>query len=434
MALAIFRALRTYSYEIFHRPSINLAPIDGIRALSMLGVLLYHVFFLIRLFATPEQFQQLVLETPWYLGWVWTLDYTVDAFFVISGYLIAMLLFREHSRTGSIDLKRFYWRRYLRLTPAYFAFIGLYLLLSPRPEPNLWANLLYVQNFITLPEMSMPWTWTLAVEEQFYLLFPLLLLWVVLKSRSPLTMLILLLAASAVIAVVVAMRHDAMWNKSYVDSFFINEEFLIYYDAFYVNLHTRFGPFISGAIAAYLVHYHRDWIEGLRQRPLLFNGISIAALAALAWILGSNPYTGEPGMILSRWHLTNDRNLFGIALSWVIIASLGNAGVMRPLQQFLSLKIWYPFAQLSYSMYLMHYGIVILVLMNLLANLKHQGLVEPGMVFPYEWLLPAFLIALVVTTILAFVLCVLVEKPFMHLRDHLSSSKRKVAPVLGTSA
>jgi peptidoglycan/LPS O-acetylase OafA/YrhL len=430
----VFRALRSYTIEIFHRPSANLAPIDGIRALSMLGVLLYHIFFLIRLFATPEQFQQLVLETPWYLGWVWTLDYTVDAFFVISGYLIAMLLYREHSRTGSIDLKRFYWRRYLRLTPAYFAFIGLYLLLSPRPEPNLWANLLYVQNFITLPEMSMPWTWTLAVEEQFYLLFPLLLLFVVLKSRSPLLILVLLLAAAAVITVLVAMRHDVMWNKSYVESFFINDDFLIYYDSFYVNLHTRFGPFISGAIAAYLMHYHRDWIERLRQQPLLFNGISIAAVTALVWILGFNPYTGEPGMTLSRWHLTNDRNLFGIALSWIIVATLGNPGVLRPVQHFLSLKLWYPFAQLSYSMYLLHYGIVILVLVNVLGNLKHRGLVEPGMTFPYEWLLPAFLVALLVTTLLSIVLCVLVEKPFMHLRDHLSSARPKSAPALEPGA
>lgn len=430
MALTVFRALRTYTHDIFHRPSNNLAPIDGIRALSMLGVMLYHCFFLIRLFATPEQFKQLVLETPWYLGWVWTLDYTVDAFFVISGYLIAMLLFREHQRSGTIDLKRFYWRRYLRLTPAYFAFIGLYLLLSPRPEPNLWANLLYVQNFITLPEMSMPWTWTLAVEEQFYLLFPLLLLWVVLKSRSPLWMLVMMLAASAVITVLVAMQHDVMWNRSYVDSFFVNDEFLIYYDAFYVNLHTRFGPFVSGAIAAYLMQYHRGWIESLRQRPLLFNGISLAALVSLAWILAGNPYTGEPGTWLSRWHLTNDRNLFGIALSWVIIASLGPAGVMRPMQQFLSLKIWYPFAQLSYSLYLMHYPVVILVLMNVLANLKHRGMVEPGMTFPYEWLLPAFLISLLVTTILAYLLCVLVEKPFMHLRDHLSSARPKARVAL----
>ncbi len=425
MIRSLFGALRFYTSEIFHRPALNLAPIDGIRALSMLGVLLYHIFFLTRIFIKPEQFQQLVQETPWYLGWVWNLDYTVDAFFVISGYLIASLLFREHRKTGAIDLKRFYWRRYLRLTPAYFAFIGLYMLLTPRAEPNIWANLLYVNNFITLPEMSIPWTWTLAVEEQFYLIFPLLLLGLVLKSSRPLLILCGLLLLAMGIATLTVMQHDLMWNKPFVETFFVPDQFVQYYDRYYVNLHTRFGPFISGAIAAYLMQYHSAAIARLRDNKLVFNGISLLALAVLVWILGFNPYVGEQSLLASRWHLSNDRNLFGIALSWIILATLGNAGVLLPLQKFLSWKVWYPFAQLSYSMYLLHYAIVMQVVINVLANLKLMGLVEPGVTFPYLWLIPAYFVALIITVPLAMIQYVLVEKPFIHLRDRLSSRRAK---------
>lgn len=423
MTIALFGALRRNTAEIFHRPGDNYAPIDGIRALSMLGVLLYHCFFLIRLFAPADQFQQMVLETPWYLGWIWNLDYTVDAFFVISGFLIASLLFREHRKTGDINLKRFYWRRYLRLTPAYFAFIGLYLLVSPRPEPNVWANLLYVNNFLSLPDMSIPWTWTLAVEEQFYLLFPMLVLWVVLKGPSPLLNLTALLVIAMITSVLVVMSDTLLWNKSFTQSFFVDSEFLHYYDKMYVNLHTRFGPFVSGALAAYLMFYHKDTVEKLRQNRLLFNGLSLLALAALVFTLGFNPYHPNDNLWASRWHLALDRNLFGIALSWVILATLGNPGLLRPVRYFLSLKLWYPFAQLSYSMYLIHYIVVILALNNLLANLKHFGLVEPGMTFPYLWLIPTFFLALLVTVPLAMVLYLAVEKPFMNLRDHLSSAR-----------
>jgi peptidoglycan/LPS O-acetylase OafA/YrhL len=125
-----------------------------------------------RLYLPPDQFKTFVQQTPWFISWIWSLDYTVDTFFVLSGFLIATLLFREHSRHGRINLQRFYWRRYLRLTPVYFVFIGLCLLITPRPEPNIWANFLYINNFFSLTEMSLPWTWTLAVEEQFYLVFP----------------------------------------------------------------------------------------------------------------------------------------------------------------------------------------------------------------------------------------------------------------------
>src|SRR5690606_40963085 len=121
--------------------------------------------FLARISGEPEQFRAMVQNTPWYLGWVWSLDYSVDAFFVISGYLIATLLYREYNKSGSIDLKRFYWRRYLRLTPAYFAFILLVLAVIPAAHPSVWAYFLYMYSFFQLAVASFPWTLSLSVVE-----------------------------------------------------------------------------------------------------------------------------------------------------------------------------------------------------------------------------------------------------------------------------
>ncbi len=110
----------------------------------------------------------------------------VDLFFVLSGFLITSLLVEEWQRVGSISLKRFYARRALRLLPAFGTLlVGLYVLtlvLRPtqvaafRAEAAVAAC--YVANWPALHQTPMPMlghTWSLSVEEQFYLLWPLLL-------------------------------------------------------------------------------------------------------------------------------------------------------------------------------------------------------------------------------------------------------------------
>lgn len=104
----------------------------------------------------------------------------VDLFFVLSGFLIGGLLFAEIARTRMLGLKRFYLRRAFKIWPAYFAFLAFVAVLRIQQhmgvgaalEP-LWPNILHLQNFLGTPELH---TWSLAVEEHFYLLLPVLLL------------------------------------------------------------------------------------------------------------------------------------------------------------------------------------------------------------------------------------------------------------------
>src|SRR5947208_2452901 len=102
----------------------------------------------------------------------------VDIFFVISGYLIASLLLKEHDRTGGIRLKKFYARRAFRVLPAYL--IGLCLtalILKERSNiGHAWANLLFINNFLPASWQAMGWSWSLAIEEQFYIVFPVALI------------------------------------------------------------------------------------------------------------------------------------------------------------------------------------------------------------------------------------------------------------------
>src|SRR6476469_4231620 len=106
----------------------------------------------------------------------------VTCFFVLSGFLITHLLLKETGKTGSVSLKQFYFRRTLRIFPAYFGYCALYLFLKlclgkPIDWPAYAACLMYVSNFYQaagLGTSTMNHTWSLATEEQFYLLWPAL--------------------------------------------------------------------------------------------------------------------------------------------------------------------------------------------------------------------------------------------------------------------
>lgn len=113
---------------------------------------------------------------PWFTS-LFDASFGVRTFFIISGFLITWLLLIEQHLSGRINLRNFYLRRSLRILPVYAAFLavlaGLSLFSDYRQPVSAWfGNLTFTTNFI----VGVPWTsghlWSLAVEEQFYLLWP----------------------------------------------------------------------------------------------------------------------------------------------------------------------------------------------------------------------------------------------------------------------
>lgn len=144
-----------------------LPQLDGLRAVAVLAVLLFH--------------SGIPLFGGGFIG--------VDLFFVLSGFLITSLLMREFQATGSIELKNFYLRRLLRLGPGLLALLTVYcgasllLLQGAQLRANLVDALIalfYLANWARAFALHAPdflgHTWSLAIEEQFYLLWPPLLL------------------------------------------------------------------------------------------------------------------------------------------------------------------------------------------------------------------------------------------------------------------
>jgi len=136
----------------------HLPGLDGLRMVAVFLVVFYHFGFV----AVPG-------------------EHGVLAFFVLSGFLITWLLLKEEEQFGSISLNLFYARRALRIFPAFYCYWLLltgYLII--RDKPIVWeqalSSLVYVNNYYQAllgdPNTSYSHTWSLAIEEQFYLLWP----------------------------------------------------------------------------------------------------------------------------------------------------------------------------------------------------------------------------------------------------------------------
>jgi peptidoglycan/LPS O-acetylase OafA/YrhL len=130
------------------------------------------------------------------LGWFIPGDLGVSIFFVLSGFLITWLLLAEHDTTGTISLRGFYLRRTLRIFPAYYTFLMLsyaadWVLGHRWPLPLTLSALTYTVNYYNALTQTHAGTiahaWSLGVEEQFYLLWPLAFLLLARLGRRALT-------------------------------------------------------------------------------------------------------------------------------------------------------------------------------------------------------------------------------------------------------
>lgn len=240
--------------------------IDGLRAIAVLGVVLYHA------------------EPSWlpsgFLG--------VDVFFVISGYLITSLLLLEHRQSGTVDLAAFYARRVRRLMPALVVLVatttaaGLWLLHDSHQQllHSAAASLLFVGNIYfqlntgdyfdgPTDEVPLLHLWSLGVEEQFYLVLPLLVLLCV-RWRGRRGLVGALVVGSAVSLVLA--EHWMQIRPSI---------------AFY-QMPSRFWEFAAGGFVALAPRG--------RLRPQLATGIAWAGLVTIAGAMAIGTSMHFPGI------------------------------------------------------------------------------------------------------------------------------------------
>jgi peptidoglycan/LPS O-acetylase OafA/YrhL len=294
--------------------------LDGVRAIAIVVVLLFHHY----------QFEPKP-SRAWSGGFL-----GVDVFFVLSGFLITTLLLHEHRRAQRIDLPRFWSRRARRLLPALFVLvIGTAILAKFAYDPvtatNLrgesLATLLYVENWYRIGSApsALSHTWSLSVEEQWYLLWPLLLGFLLLISRGRKRV---VLAAVGVLAVASAIECARLFSESP--------------DRSYYGTDTRAQTLLVGAGLALLL-FHRPRLPGWV--------VKVGGWMALG-VLGWYFYVAHPYDTF-MYH--------GGFMLIAVLAALLIASIVRSQGALLSRALaWKPLAAIgliSYGLYLYHYPI-----------------------------------------------------------------------------
>lgn len=406
---------------LFNPTQGQLRPVDGLRALSILLVLAIHCVWFLSIF--DESVVELFYGAPIWLNWVFNGDLSLDVFFVISGFLISTILMKEYKKTGGIRFGRFYQRRFMRLMPAYLLALGFGLLAAPNKE-YIWSNLLYINNLLPASTHFMPWTWSLAIEEQFYFLFPLLLL-LGMRNCRPRTLfwsMLFAFIAFVLVRLAVIWRYELFlpicWYETTCEGFFDVIDYI------YVKPWTRFGSFLPGIFAAYFHVYHQQAMISFfrRNRAAItwLTGIALLAIAVISTIPVNNQHATFP-KFWGALYYASCRHLFTMAICIVMVSSLyADYGICRWISRFLSSSFLYPIAQLAYSTYLFHPFVIAGIYTAIFQFAPELPVLQKIAITTVGGISISLLVALVVFLFL--------ERPFMNMRS--SHSERAKAPVL----
>ncbi len=308
----------------------RLAGLDGLRALAIAAVLVFH------------------LDPSWlpggFLG--------VDVFFVVSGFLITTLLVRERATTGRIDLPGFWTRRARRLLPALLVCVPTAVLLARLSEGDLLVGIgrqvlgaaTFTSNWLeiaagsdyfaaTSPQLLMN-LWSLAVEEQFYLLWPLAVLALLALTRSTVARAASALAVAAVSAALMALHLDP------------ESPTRVYYGT---DTHVT-GLMLGAALAFAYAAPHRAWTTsawwaGHRRQVAAVSLVTLLGLMALADEGSALTFRG--GILLAS-----------IATTALVLVAVERPGRLRAVLELPAAR-WV--GARSYGIYLWHWPVFLVI-------------------------------------------------------------------------
>lgn len=411
-AWSLQRNLRT----LFVRENHRWAFLDGYKAIGIFWVILGHCFAASKNNLGAEQWQEMITSTPVYLQWVFNGDIAVDGFFMISAFLMANILMKQYQETGKTTVKLFYLSRWLRLTPAYFLALVFYSLLPSNQGDLMWPNFFYIQNFFNdFDVYFVPLSWSLAVEEQFYLLLPIYLGFILFKTKHPFIHLTALLVASLLIRAWFILSDEIISNASLKEIVFDDQTFGYFFVTIYDNLYTRFGSFMGGIMVAYAYRFHLDDCQNLL---LTRKAAFITATAMLiALYLAFIPVLMK-GFELAQWQ----NNLFNIlrktvvclCAAWLLFCGLFSSQHARRFNGAMSIRFFYPFGNLIYCMYLFHYVGVTIGFAMLLLILNSMGVSYQDYFFLSMF--AGAVLSILASMLIAIIIFLGLEAPIMNLR------------------
>jgi peptidoglycan/LPS O-acetylase OafA/YrhL len=268
--------------------------LDLLRALAIVVVVIYHTG--IFGFALPYDVHR--------FGWV-----GVDLFFVLSGYLIGGQLVSQLGGRRHIRFGRFYARRALRILPAYLVIVAVYFSLPALREfpaiSPLWKFLISVQNIGLRGGTAFSHAWSLAIEDQFYLLLPLVLIALSRSRRTAFATPCLIFLGGLLLRGFLA--HQLRSESGGVS--YRGYQFWIYYPTW-----TRLDPLVFGVALAAIERYRPSWWSALtRFAPWLL----LPALGAIVFAL----YMGETD-VLTIWTCVWQLPLIALGMAALLVCAV----------------------------------------------------------------------------------------------------------------
>jgi peptidoglycan/LPS O-acetylase OafA/YrhL len=375
----------------------RIVALDGLRGAAILLVVVWHYFYF---YPDPNHHPTALLPKLYVyferciaLGWS-----GVDLFFVLSGFLIGGILIEV--RTSPSYFRTFYLRRCFRIIPVYYAWIALYILLllgfsfarhvGSIGEPRIWyelgAQFVFFQNlgFIHYSGVGGAWftaTWSLAVEEQFYLVAPMIVRW--LTSRALFWLLIVVVLLAPFLRVLVHYCFPPTMGL----------------DPAYILMPCRADSLAIGMLVAILwrrPQSHR-WLED--HRWILYNlfGVFLSGVVALL------TYSPSPRSIAMQ-----SVGFSWLAIFFALLLLLTLVNPEGPIASLASMRWLRELGNVSYCLYIIHQAV----------NLFCHAILQPAMVGQSDWRVIAVpVVACIVSYLIAKLSFTYFEQPLLR-RGH----------------
>ncbi|MEZ0485757.1 acyltransferase family protein [Fibrella aquatica] len=386
---------------------------NGVRFIAASAVIIHHI----------EEYKSVFLfgrEDLWARPFAYQLGRLgVSLFFVLSGFLITYLLLAEKQKTGRIAIRKFYIRRVLRIWPLYFLVVGLGLLVWPLipilQTPALLGDVydqfglkLLVYGLV-LPNVALAFfgnvpmvshAWSIGVEEQFYLMWP----WLVMSNNPKRTLKIVLTVVGLLAVWFLYERFVA--RPAYLGDDHDRSPFVIL--AFFMA-QFRIGCMAIGGVGAWLL-FSRHWIlPKLFQRnvQLAVYGVLLLCIAFSVRVPGFN------------------YEFYAVFFCFMLLNLAGNSTSLvkldNPVTRFMG--------DISYGLYMYHPLLITLCMNSLLllwpGRPTHDNSADP------VFMTLLYLSSFTLTTLVAWLSYTYFEKPFLSLKDRfavVASSRRPAEP------
>ncbi len=305
--------------------------LDTLRAIAIVSVMIYHL----------QDDLPHTLEPIAKLGWM-----GVDLFFVLSGFLIGTQLLKPYAQGGTLGFKEFYTRRAYRILPAYLTVLLLYFVVPAwREAPGLapaWKFLTFTWNLLlNFPaERAFSHAWSLCVEEHFYLLLPVLIIW---QMRKPATWKTISLL-TGVVLFGLALRSWELFHVIGVSGLSDQQAGALFMKRIYYLTFSRLDGLVAGVALAILRIFRPQWwarVSG-RGNVLLILGLFVSG-AAIWMFRGDYPSSDDPLGVLFGFPL------LALGFGFLVASGLCPGSLMQ-----VRVPGAAGLATLAYSLYLTH--------------------------------------------------------------------------------